>query len=81
MSRVQLFYARFLDVEQQFRRTASSLEDVRTVISPEGQSIIAAANKLVKMGAREDRRRKKKLPQNSEGVLADNNPATHTAVE
>ena len=81
VSRVQLFYARFLDVEQQFRRTASSLEDVRTVISPEGQSIIAAANKLVKMGAREDRRRKKKLPQNSEGVLADNNPATHTAVE
>lgn len=81
VSRVQLFYARFLDVEQQFRRTASLLEDVRTVISPEGQSIIAAANKLVKMGAREDRRRKKKLPQNSEGVLADNNPATHTAVE
>ena len=70
VSRVQLFYERFLNVEATLRKTQDTFESLRKMLLPSGQSIISAANKLVKLGAREDVRRKRQLPkgESEEGV-------------
>ena len=63
VSRVQLFYERFLNVEATLRKTQDAFESLRKMLLPSGQSIISAANKLVKLGAREDVRRKRQFPK------------------
>ena len=63
VSRVQLFYERFLNVETTLGKTQAAFESLRRMLLPGGQSIISAANKLVKLGAREDNRRKQPLPK------------------
>ena len=63
VSRVQLFYERFLNVETTLGKTQAAFESLRRMLLPGGQSIISAANKLVKLGAREDNRRKQSLPK------------------
>lgn len=65
VSRVQLFYGRFLKVEDQLERTQTAFKELRTVVAPSGQSIIKAANDLVALGAQEDRKRKS-LPKSSD---------------
>ena len=63
VSRVQLFYERFLNVETTLGKTQAAFDSLRRMLLPGGQSIISAANKLVKLGAREDNRRKQPLPK------------------
>jgi len=73
VSRVQLFYERFLNVEATLRKTQDAFESLRKMLLPSGQSIISAANKLVKLGAREDVRRKRQLPKGESEEGAESN--------
>ena len=73
VSRVQLFYERFLNVEATLRKTQDAFESLRKTLLPSGQSIISAANKLVKLGAREDVRRKRQLPKGESEEGAESN--------
>lgn len=68
IDRVQLFYERFLRVEEQLDKTKKAFEEVKTVTAPSGPSIATAANKLLKFGAKENPKRKQKLPSVDEGV-------------
>ena len=63
VSRVQLFYQRFVEVEEAFGKVLDNFENTKKLLSPSGQSIINAANSLVQLGAKEDARRKKSLPK------------------
>lgn len=63
VSRVQLFYERFLSVESEFARVQESFSKLKITVSPSGQSIITSANKLLKYGAKEDPKKKKSLPK------------------
>lgn len=58
IDRVQLFYERFLKVEEQFDKTKKAFDDVKTVTAPSGPSITTAASKLLKYGAQENPKRK-----------------------
>lgn len=53
VERVQKFYERFLKVEECLASTQRAIESVKTVTADQGQSIVTAANKLVKLGASE----------------------------
>ena len=63
IDRVQLFYERFLKVEELFDKTRKAFDDVKTVTAPTGPSITTAANKLLKFGAKENPKRKQRLPK------------------
>ena len=63
IDRVQLFYERFLKVEEQFDKTRKAFDDVKTVTASTGPSITTAANKLLKFGAKENPKRKQRLPK------------------
>lgn len=63
VSRVQLFYQRFLEIEDRMNKVQDSFKDMRTVIGPSGKSIITAANNLLCYGAKEDPKKKKTLPK------------------
>lgn len=69
INRVQLFYERFLDVEDQFRKTNQAFEKLKTSTSPTGTSIITSANKLLKYGAQENSKRKVRLPKATDDDL------------
>ena len=66
VSRVQLFYERFLKVEEQLRKTNESFDKLKTTTSANGQSIVIAARKLLKYGAKESNSRKLSLPSSSD---------------
>ena len=66
VSRVQLFYERFVKVEEAFGKVLGKFEDTKKLLSPSGQSIIKAANSLVELGAQEDKQRKQSLPKAEE---------------
>lgn len=68
IDRVQLFYERFLKVEEQLDKTRKAFEDVKTVTAPSGPSITTVASKLLKYGAKENPKRKQKLPSADENV-------------
>ncbi|MDE5986297.1 MAG: DNA recombination protein RmuC, partial [Prevotella sp.] len=61
VARVQMFYERFLKVEEQLDRTRKAFDDVRTVTATSGQSIEVAARKLIKYGAQSSAKRKYQL--------------------
>lgn len=63
VSRVQLFYDRFLSVELELQKAQDSFNKLKFTVSPSGQGIITSANKLLKYGAKEDPKKKKTLPQ------------------
>ncbi len=69
IDRVQLFYERFLKVEEQLDKTKKAFEDVKTVTAPSGPSITTVASKLLKFGAKENPKRKQKLPSVDEGEI------------
>ena len=73
VSRVQLFYERFLNVETTLSKTQAAFDSLRRMLLPGGQSIISAANKLVKLGAREDPRRRQTLPKDDNAEDEDDN--------
>ena len=66
VSRVQLFYQRFVEVEEAFGKVLDNFENTKKLLSPSGHSIINAANSLVQLGAKEDARRKRSLPKAQE---------------
>jgi hypothetical protein len=70
---VQLFYERFLNVETTLSKTQAAFDSLRRMLLPGGQSIISAANKLVKLGAREDPRRRQPLPKDDNAEDEDDN--------
>ncbi|MCM1079376.1 MAG: DNA recombination protein RmuC [Bacteroidales bacterium] len=61
VARVQMFYERFIKVEEQFERTRKALDDVKNVTASSGQSIEIAARKLIKYGAQSSAKRKYQL--------------------
>ena len=58
VERVQLFYERFLKVDEQLHRTSDAFEDLKRSTASSGQSITTAAHKLLKFGAQENPKRK-----------------------
>lgn len=58
VNRVQMFYERFLDVEDQLEKTRKAFDSLKTNTSPSGKSIITAASKLLDYGAKENPKRK-----------------------
>ena len=62
VNRVQLFYERFATADDLLTRTRKAFDDVKTTTAPGGKSIATAAVKLVKMGAKENPKRKARLP-------------------
>ena len=70
IDRVQLFAERMGEVKHQLERTCEAFEKVETSTADSGQSIITTARQLLKMGARENPKRRKSLtetPQVEEG--------------
>jgi DNA recombination protein RmuC len=65
VERVQLFYERFLKVDEQLEKTRKAFDDVKTVTASSGPSITVAAGKLLKYGATENPK-KKRLPKDSQ---------------
>ncbi len=63
VNRVQMFYERFQTADDMLTRTRKAFDEVKTTTSPTGKSIATAANKLLKMGAKENTKRKMRLPQ------------------
>lgn len=68
VERVQLFYERFLKVEDQLDKTRQAFTELKTVSSPTGQSIEVAACKLLKFGAQENPKKKYKLKESAEAL-------------
>ena len=67
VSRVQLFCQRFTEVEDYLGKAQKKFDAVKTLLSPSGQSIVNAANRLVQLGAKEDSTRKVALPKTDVG--------------
>lgn len=65
VSRVQLFYERFVEVEEAFGKVSKKFEKTKKLLSPDGYSIITAANNLVELGAKENKS-KQSLPKAEE---------------
>lgn len=61
VNRVQMFYERFLDVEDLLEKTRKAFDSLKTNTSPSGKSIITAASKLLDYGAKENPKRKVSL--------------------
>ena len=76
VNRVQLFYERFQAADDQLGRTQKAFDALRTITAPTGKSIATAANNLVKFGAKENAKRKVKLPKSAadEDTLTDKEP-------
>ena len=63
VNRVQIFYERFQTADDQLGKTQKAFDALRTITAPSGKSIATAANNLVKFGAKENPKRKAKLPK------------------
>lgn len=70
VNRVQLFYERFMGVDEQLRRTREAFDKLKTTTSPTGAGIVTAANKLLGYGAKENPKRRYHLPQSPEETEA-----------
>lgn len=66
VGRVQSFYTRLLDVEQQLHKTQQAFDSLKTVTADRGQSIITPARALIRLGAKEEKSKTKKLLPNEE---------------
>lgn len=63
INRVQMFYERFQAADDQLGKTQKAFDSLRTITAPTGKSIATAAGKLIKFGAKENPKRKTKLPK------------------
>lgn len=72
INRVQMFYERFQSADEQLGKTQRAFDTLRAITAPTGISIATSANKLLKFGAKENAKRKSKLPRptNDEDGLA-----------
>ena len=62
VNRVQLFYERFQAADDMLVKTRHAFDEVKGVTAPAGKSIATSARKLIKMGAKENLKRKARLP-------------------
>jgi hypothetical protein len=73
VQRVQLFCQRFDEVEDYFNKAHKKFDSVKKLLSPSGQSIVNAANRLVQLGAKQDARKaalpKAELLEIEEGTM------------
>lgn len=76
VDRVQMFYERFLKVNEMLTKTQKAFEEVKSVSGTSGQSIEVAAKKLIKYGAKPNPKRKYQL-KNAEDdtLLLEDTPA------
>lgn len=58
IDRVQMFYERFMKVDEMLGKTQKAFDEVKNISSSSGQSIEVAARNLVKYGAKENTKRK-----------------------
>lgn len=63
VNRVQMFYERFVAVDDMLGKTQKAFDDLKKTTAPTGKSIVNAANKLIKFGAKENPKRKLRLPK------------------
>ena len=63
VNRVQMFYERFMAVDEQLKRTQEAFSKLRVTTAPTGSSIITAANRLLRFGAKENPKRTHHLPK------------------
>jgi DNA recombination protein RmuC len=68
IDRVQLFYERFLKVDEQLHRTQEAFDELRRSTAPNGLSITTAATRLLKYGAQENPKRRRHLPKAEDDV-------------
>lgn len=61
IDRVQMFAERFDTVQQQLAKTQDAFDKLGSITADGGQSIITPARQLIKMGAKENPKRKKSL--------------------
>ena len=73
IERVQDFGMRFMDVESSMNDAVKKITKLKITTSESGQSIITAAKKLLKAGARENRK-KKTLDEMDESIFIDADP-------
>lgn len=66
IDRTQLFYTRLLAVEEIFNKGAKAFTELKSITAPSGRSITTAASSLVKLGAKENPKRKNRLPKPAE---------------
>ncbi len=66
VDRIQLFYERFLKVDEMLGKTQKAFDEVKNISGPSGPSIEVAAKKLVKFGAKTNPKRKYQLKNNEE---------------
>lgn len=52
IDRVQLFYERFLGVQENLKKTQESFDSLGLTLKPEGKSIITSANQIITYGAK-----------------------------
>lgn len=69
VDRVQMFYERFLKVDEMLTKTQKAFEEVKSVSGPSGQSIEVAAKKLIKYGAKSNPKRKYQLKNAEDDTL------------
>ncbi|MBO1363374.1 DNA recombination protein RmuC [Prevotella sp. A2931] len=65
IDRVQLFYERFLKVDEQLRKTQEAFDDVKRTTQPSGLSIMTAARQLITFGGEENPKRKVRIAQDN----------------
>ena len=66
VNRVQMFYERFIEVEDQLDKTRKAFDSLKITTSPTGKGIVTAASKLLEYGAKENPKRKVKLEYRGE---------------
>lgn len=69
VDRVQMFYERFLKVDELLNKTQKAFEDVKNISGSSGQSIEVAAKKLIKYGVKPNPKRKYQLKNADDDAL------------
>ena len=65
IDRVQMFYERFLKVDDQLRKTQEAFDDVKRTTQSSGLSIVTAARQLITFGGEENPKRKVRIAQDN----------------
>ena len=63
INRVQLFYERLMNVDEQLDKTREAFDDLRRSASAEGKSIVTTARQLIEYGAKENPKRRRRLTE------------------
>lgn len=68
VERVQVFYERFLRVDEQLHKTQEAFDDLKRSTSAQGLSITTAAAKLLRFGAQENPKRRQRIPKDDDAA-------------